>query len=59
MTIHNLLGWPGASVRAGTSREGELPVGVQVVAAPWREDAVLSLLARIERLFGGYRPPSI
>jgi len=57
MTIHNLLGWPGVSVRAGTSAGG-LPVGVQVVAAPWREDRALALAARIESLMGGFqRPP--
>ena len=57
MTIHNLLGWPGVSVRAGTSAEG-LPVGVQVVAAPWREDIALKLAHRIESLLGGFsRPP--
>ena len=34
---HNLTGWPGAVVRCGTSPEG-LPIGVQIVARPWRED---------------------
>jgi amidase len=57
MTIHNLLGWPGVSVRAGGSASG-LPVGVQVVAAPWREDRALALALRIENLMGGFqRPP--
>ena len=58
-TIHNLLGWPGGAVRAGTSVSGELPVGVQVVAAPWREDIVLSLLRKIEEIFGGYQRPDL
>jgi amidase len=57
MTIHNLLGWPGVSVRAGSSASG-LPVGVQVVAAPWREDRALALALRVESLMGGFqRPP--
>jgi amidase len=57
MTIHNLLGWPGASVRAGTGAGG-LPVGVQIVAAPWREEIVLALAQKVESLMGGYqRPP--
>ena len=57
MTIHNLLGWPGASLRAGSSAGG-LPVGVQIVAAPWREDIVLALAQKVESLMGGYqRPP--
>jgi amidase len=58
ITIHNLLGWPGVSVRAGTSAEG-LPVGVQVVAAPWREDIALALASRIEALMGGYQKPPL
>ena len=56
MTIHNLLGWPGVSVRAGRS-DGGLPVGVQIVAAPWREDIALALAQRIEALMGGYQQP--
>ena len=58
LTIHNLLGWPGVSVRAGTSAGG-LPVGVQVVAAPWREDIALALASRIEALMGGYQKPPL
>ncbi len=57
-TIHNLLGWPGLSVRAGTSADG-LPVGVQVVASPWREDIALALALKIEALMGGYQPPPL
>jgi amidase len=56
--IFNLLGWPGLSVRAGSSGDG-LPVGVQVIGAPWREDIVLALGARIEALMGGFEPPPI
>ena len=56
--IHNLLGWPGVSVRAGTSAEG-LPVGVQVVAAPWREDIALALAQQVESLMGGFQPPPL
>ena len=58
VTIHNLLGWPGLSVRAGTSADG-LPVGVQVVAAPWREDIALALALEIETLMGGYQKPPL
>ena len=58
ITIHNLLGWPGLSVRAGTSADG-LPVGVQVVAAPWREDIALALALKIETLMGGYQKPPL
>ncbi len=58
MQIYNLLGWPGVSVRAGNSAEG-LPVGVQIVAPPWREDIALALAQRIEKLRGGFSEPPI
>jgi amidase len=54
---YNLTGWPAAVVRAGSSREG-LPIGVQIVARPWREDVALAVAAKIEKALGGYqRPP--
>jgi amidase len=52
----NLAGWPGAVVRAGTSPEG-LPIGVQLVAKPWREDVALAAAAHVEAALGGYRAP--
>jgi amidase len=54
---YNLTGWPAAVVRAGNSGEG-LPIGVQVVARPWREDVALAVAGEIEKALGGYqRPP--
>ncbi len=51
---HNLTGWPAAVVRAGTSPEG-LPIGVQLVAGPWREDVALALAAKVEERSGGWQ----
>ena len=51
----NLAGWPGAVVRAGATPTG-LPIGVQLVARPWREDVALAAAACIERALGGWRP---
>ena len=45
---YNMTGWPTAVVRGGTSKEG-LPVGVQIGAGPWREDAVLGVALEVER----------
>jgi amidase len=56
--VHNLTGWPAAVVRGGTSPEG-LPIGVQVVAPPWREDLVLAGARVIEEASGGWRRPPI
>lgn len=41
-----LAGMPAASVPAGT--ENGLPIGVQVVGAPWREDVVLATAQVLE-----------
>src|SRR3954468_3483953 len=55
-TPASLAGWPAATVRAGTSPEG-LPIGVQLVARPWRDDVAMAAALAIERALGGYRPP--
>ncbi|HEY5176512.1 MAG TPA: amidase family protein [Terriglobales bacterium] len=54
----NIMGWPAATVRCGTSLEG-LPIGVQVVGRPWREDIVLAVAKELEHQFGGWKPPRI
>lgn len=54
---YSLTGWPCVVVRAGASPEG-LPIGVQVVARPWREDVALAVAQQIETALGGWqRPP--
>ena len=50
-TPHSLTGWPAATVRAGTSPEG-LPLDVQLVAGPWRDDVALAAALRVERASG-------
>ena len=57
-SVFNITGWPAAVVRAGTSPEG-LPIGVQVVGRPWREDAVLAAAQFLEKELGGWQPPPI
>jgi amidase len=55
----NVLGWPAAVVRCGTSAEG-LPIAVQVAARPYREDVALAIALRLESAFGGWQPsPSL
>jgi amidase len=55
---HNITGWPVAVVRAGTSPEG-LPIGVQLVARPWREDVALAAAKVVEAATGGWKPPPL
>ena len=44
---YDLTGWPAGVVRGGTSSDG-IPIGVQVVANPWREDIVLAVMRHLE-----------
>ena len=55
---YNLAGLPGAVVRCGESSLG-LPIAVQIVARPWREDVALALAGRLEQAFGGWKAPSM
>jgi len=50
----NVAGWPGVVVRCGESSTG-LPIAVQVVAAPWREDIALRVALWLEDAFGGWK----
>jgi len=50
----NVAGWPAAVVRCGESAAG-LPIAVQVVAAPWREDVVLRSALLLEEALGGWK----
>ena len=52
----SLTGYPCVVVRAGASDEG-LPIGVQVVARPWREDVALAIALHIEEALGGWKQP--
>jgi amidase len=52
---YNVTGWPAAVVRCGSTSSG-LPIGVQIAAAPWREDLVLGVARRLEEVFGGWQP---
>jgi amidase len=44
----SLTGWPAAVVRYGTSAEG-LPIGVQIVAHPWKDRLALRAASLLER----------
>jgi Asp-tRNA(Asn)/Glu-tRNA(Gln) amidotransferase A subunit family amidase len=45
----SFLGWPVAAVPVARP-SGMLPIGVQVIAAPWREDHALRVAAALEQL---------
>jgi amidase len=58
--VHNLTGWPAVVVRGGTSSdEPPLPIGVQLVARPWRDDVALAAARIVEAASGGWQPPPL
>jgi amidase len=60
MNLYNTNGWPAGVVRCGTSTEAPgLPLGVQVVAQPWRDDVVLAALTYLEQQSGGWTMPPV
>ncbi|MEW6650565.1 MAG: amidase [Chloroflexota bacterium] len=54
---YSLTGYPCVVVRGGTSPE-DMPIGVQVVARPWREDVALAAAGALEGELGGWQPPA-
>ncbi len=58
MLPYSLAGYPCVVVRGGTSVKG-LPIGVQVISRPWREDVALAVASVIEDRLGGWVRPSI
>jgi Asp-tRNA(Asn)/Glu-tRNA(Gln) amidotransferase A subunit family amidase len=54
----NLLGTPAAVVPVSRSAEG-LPVAVQLSAAPWQEELVLSVAAELENVRGNFPRPDL
>ena len=55
---YNLAGWPALVIRGGTSPEG-LPLGIQVISSPWREDVVLAVGAYLEEALGPFPGPGL
>jgi amidase len=55
---YSLTGYPCGVVRAGTSADG-MPIAVQVVGQPWRDDVVLAVMQEIEEGFGGWKAPPL
>jgi amidase len=56
--VFNCTGWPVVVVRCGTSPEG-LPIGLQIVGQPWREDVVLAVSRHLESEIGGWQKPAL
>jgi amidase len=57
--VFNCTGYPVVVVRCGSSADGKLPIGLQVVAAPWREDIALAVASYLEGQSGGWKKPPV
>ncbi len=55
--VFNLAGVPVTEVPLGLT-DGGLPVGVQVAAAPDQDHVSIAVALELERVFGGWSPPS-
>ncbi len=57
-SAYNLTGWPGTVIRAGTDQNG-LPIGVQILASPFREDHCLAIASWLEKNLGEFPNPAV
>ena len=57
-TPFSVCGWPAATVRCSTAAGG-LPIGVQLVAPPWRDDVALAAAGLVEQALGGWSAPPL
>ncbi len=57
-SAYNLTGWPGVVIRAGADSDG-LPIGIQILAKPFREDRCLAMAKWLETQLGAFAPPEI
>jgi amidase len=56
--VHNTTGYPATAVPIRLSDEG-LPIGLQLIGQPWRDDVTLAASEFVESTFGGWRKPPI
>ncbi|KAL7727706.1 hypothetical protein ACLKA6_008044 [Drosophila palustris] len=56
LLIFNVLGFPATHVTMGYNFRG-MPIGFQVVAAPFQDKLCLQIAAELERAFQGWAPP--
>lgn len=57
-SAYNLAGWPGVVIRAGTT-DTNLPIGIQILSEPWREDISLAVARWLEDQLGDFPQPAL
>lgn len=58
ITAHNLTGWPSTVLPCGSTKEG-LPIGVQLVSKPWRDNISLTVALYLQKIIGVFPIPKI
>ncbi|KAL0131780.1 hypothetical protein PUN28_002967 [Cardiocondyla obscurior] len=53
----NIIGFPAAHVPMGLDHAG-MPIGVQIIAAPYQDRLCLAVAKELETAFGGWVPPA-
>ncbi|XP_012523945.2 fatty-acid amide hydrolase 2-A [Monomorium pharaonis] len=54
----NFAGFPATHVPMGLNHEG-MPIGIQVIAAPYQDRLCLAVAKELEIAFGGWVPPAV
>ncbi|XP_014467219.1 PREDICTED: fatty-acid amide hydrolase 2-B-like isoform X3 [Dinoponera quadriceps] len=57
-SLANILGFPAVQIPMGLNNKG-MPIGFQVIAAPYQDRLCLAAAKELETAFGGWVPPSI
>ncbi|KAK9295004.1 hypothetical protein QLX08_010540 [Tetragonisca angustula] len=55
--LFNVLKFPVCQVPLGVDKNG-LPIGIQVVAAPYNDHLCVAVARELEKIFGGWIPPA-
>ncbi|KAF7263835.1 hypothetical protein GWI33_001056, partial [Rhynchophorus ferrugineus] len=56
LILANALGLPATSIPCGFDKNG-MPIGIQVIAAPFQDRLCFAVAEELERRFGGWIPP--
>ncbi|MBF0105450.1 MAG: amidase [Deltaproteobacteria bacterium] len=56
--IFNVMQFPVTQVPLGLNKDG-LPLGVQIVGAPHKDHVTMAVAMALEKIFGGWVPPTI
>lgn len=59
MFLVNLTGHPGVSFPVGATKIGRLPIGLQLLGAPWSEGLLLKAAGACEAAFGRVAPAAL